>query len=143
MSLAAELQSVLSDVVTLYFKAQGCHWNVEGPDFSQYHDLFGAIYADVYDSIDPLAENVRKLGAYSPFTLEAFLQLRTLTDSEIDTTPVKMAVSLLSDNEHVITRLNLAFQVASDENQQGIADFIAGRIDMHQKWSWQLRASTK
>jgi hypothetical protein len=34
-----------------------------------------------------------------------------------------------------------AFDVANAANEQGIADFCASRIDMHQKWDWQLSSS--
>jgi starvation-inducible DNA-binding protein len=64
-ALTDSLKTVLSDAVTMYFTAHGFHWNVEGQDFSQYHDLFADIYEDVYSSIDPLAEDIRKLGEYS------------------------------------------------------------------------------
>jgi DNA-binding ferritin-like protein len=33
------------------------------------------------------------------------------------------------------------FNTANESNQQGIANFIAERIDMHQKWNWFLKAS--
>jgi DNA-binding ferritin-like protein len=29
---------------SFYLKAQNFHWNVEGSDFLEYHDLFGKIY---------------------------------------------------------------------------------------------------
>jgi len=54
-----------------------------------------------------------------------------------------MAKALLTANESVIKTLNDVFKKATKADQQGIADFISGRIDMHQKWAWQLRASTK
>jgi DNA-binding ferritin-like protein len=31
-----------------------------------------------------------------------------------------------------------AFGIANALNQQGIANFLAERIDMHDKWLWQL-----
>jgi starvation-inducible DNA-binding protein len=48
---------------SFYLKAHYFHWNVEGPDFKEYHDLFGVIYEEVYGSIDDFAENIRKLGS--------------------------------------------------------------------------------
>jgi DNA-binding ferritin-like protein len=39
--------------------------------------------------------------------------------------------------------LNQVFQVATEENQQGIANFIAERIDAHQKHGWMLRSYLK
>lgn len=143
MDLVQQLRGLLSDVVTLYFRAQGYHWNVEGEDFSQYHALFAEIYSDIYDSIDPLAENIRKLGAYAPFTLAGFIAARSLDDSRVSTDPKSMAQDLLEANEALLKVLNAVFATANSDNQQGIANFIAERIDMHQKWSWQLRSSVK
>jgi starvation-inducible DNA-binding protein len=141
--LTTEIKEVLSDVVVFYFRAHGYHWNVEGPDFGQYHELFETIYEDVYGSIDPMAENLRKLGEYAPFKLSSFLELSKLEDSRVATDPRSMAFDLLSANEILITKLKSLFRTANDADEQGVANFVAERIDMHQKWSWQLKASTK
>lgn len=143
MSLIEELESVLGDVVVLYFRTHGYHWNVEGSDFQEYHALFETIYEDIYSSIDPLAENLRKLDSYAPFKLESFAKLSTLDDSRVATDPRSMASDLLSANEHILAKLKTCFNTANDADEQGIANFIAERIDMHQKWRWQLKASTK
>lgn len=141
--LIKSLKTLMSDVVTFYFMAHGYHWNVEGQDFNQYHDLFGDIYEDTYVSIDPIAENIRKLDDYAPFSLQKYLDLRTIEFKDVDTTPKAMATSLMKANSVLLERLNESFQEATKADQQGIADFLAGRIDMHMKWEWQLRASTK
>jgi len=52
-----------------------------------------------------------------------------------------LAADLYAANEKLLENIMVAFKVASDANQQGIANFLAERQDMHQKWSWQLRAS--
>lgn len=142
--LINSLKVLMSDVVTMYFVAHGYHWNVEGQDFSQYHALFEDIYSDVYSSIDPIAENLRKLDAYAPFTLSKFTELRTVESSEVKAEPRAMAKALIKVNDGVLSSLNSTFKIANeDANEQGIANFIAERIDMHQKWAWQLKASTK
>ena len=143
MSVSEELQGLLSDVVVFYFRAHGYHWNVEGQDFSQYHGLFEDIYSDAYSSIDTIAENIRKLGEYAPFKLDSFSNLSTLDDSRVPTDPRSMAVDLLSANDKVLEKVMSAFKAATDANEQGIANFLAERQDMHQKWRWQLKASTK
>lgn len=141
--LIKSLKVLVSDVVTFYFMAHGYHWNVEGPDFSQYHGLFSDIYEDVYGSIDPIAENIRKLDDYAPFSLQKFMDLRTVEFKDVQPNPKAMAKSLLTANESVIKSLNDAFKAASKADEQGIANFLSERIDMHKKWAWQLRASTK
>lgn len=141
--LVDSLKVALADAVTMYFVAHGYHWNVEGQDFSQYHALFAEIYEDVYSSIDPLAENIRKMDEYAPFTLSKFTELRTVEAKEVKPEPQAMAKALLKVNDGVLETLVKAFHAANDADEQGIANFLAERIDMHEKWRWQLKASTK
>lgn len=142
-NLSNSLQALLADVVSFYLRAHGYHWNVEGPDFSEYHGLFAEIYSDVYESIDPLAENIRKLDHYAPYKLSDFMAMRSLEDTTVSTDARDMAVDLLEANRAILFSLNKTFAACMTENQQGVANFIAERIDSHQKWAWQLRSSVK
>ena len=140
--LNEELTELLADVVSFYFRAHGAHWNVKGADFSEYHKLFLKIYEDVYESIDPIAENLRKLGSLAPFTLGSFLALRSIEDAPATLQdPMALANDLLAANDIVLDELSDAFDCATAYNQQGVANFLAGRIDQHQFWKWQLTAS--
>ena len=140
--LNEELTELLADVVSFYFRAHGAHWNVKGADFSEYHKLFLKIYEDVYESIDPIAENLRKLGSIAPFTLGSFMALRCLEDAPaILQDPIALANDLLVANDMILDELSDAFDCATAYNQQGVANFLAGRIDSHQFWKWQLTAS--
>ena len=142
--LVGALKVALADAFTLYTRAHGFHWNVKGGafgTFGQWHALFEAIYSDTYESIDPMAENLLKLGSDAPFRLDEFVALRTIKDAAIIDDPLAMAADLLAANEQMIATLVRTFAEANAANEQGIANFIAERIDAHQKWSWQLRAS--
>jgi len=141
--LINSLKVLISDVVTFYFKAHGYHWNVEGDDFPQYHTFFEEIYEDVYGSIDPIAENIRKCGDYAPFRLDRFIEYRTVSDSNVMPEEVDMSTDLYRSNAQVLVTLYKAFASANAVNRQGIANFIAERIDMHEKWQWQLGAVIK
>jgi len=141
--LINSLKVLMSDVVTFYFKAHGYHWNVEGDDFPQYHAFFEEIYEDVYGSIDPIAENIRKCGDYAPFRLERFIEYRTVTDSNVTPEEVDMSTDLYNANNQVLVTLYRTFAAATSANSQGIANFISERIDKHEKWAWQLRSVIK
>ena len=142
-ALTTSLKTVLSNAVTMYFTAHGFHWNVEGQDFSQYHSLFESIYEDVYSSIDPLAEDIRKLGEYAPFTLSKFIDLRTIEAKDVKPEPKAMAKELLRLNDGILESIADAQKEATKAQEQGIMNFLAERDDMHKKWRWQLTASTK
>ena len=140
--LAEELNELLANVVSFYFKAHGAHWNVMGPDFAEYHELFGEIYADAYGSIDPIAENVRKLGKPALAGLSTIALTAELPETAQGVTEARiLAAEILSANEMLIGELAEAFDCAIMHNQQGIANFLAERIDAHQKWKWQLSSS--
>ena len=135
-------KQLLADIVSLYFRAHAYHWNVTGSDFSEYHELFGEIYEDIYGSIDPMAENIRKLGGFPQSSLKQLSDDASLAGTEITGgTPKMLAADLLLANEALIEELKHAFSLMDAANEQGVADFLAGRIDMHQKWSWQLSSS--
>lgn len=140
--LNEELTELLADVFSFYLRAHSAHWNVIGTDFREYHDLFSAIYEDAYSSVDPIAENLRKIGSKAPSTLAEFIALRTITD----TPPVSqdariLATEILDLNDQIINSVAEAFDCATEANQQGIANFLADRLDKHQMWKWQLSAS--
>jgi starvation-inducible DNA-binding protein len=141
IALAGALAGVLADSAALYVKAHGAHWNVVGPAFAQYHELFGEIYEDVYGSLDPLAENIRKLNVPAPAEIRELALMSSPQPIADDYDPESLASSVYSANEALIKRILSAFDVATRQNQQGIANFLAERQDMHQKWSWQIRSS--
>lgn len=141
-SLVKALKEVLGNVFSMYVRTHGAHWNVRGSDFAQYHELFETIYEDVYGSIDPLAENIRKLDADAPSSLADFNEFDGLSEAPVsgDSEQV-LTQDILDANRIVLESLDKAFEIANDDNEQGIANFLAERIDMHQKWKWQLTSS--
>ena len=52
--IADTLRKVISDSYLLYFKAHSFHWNIEGPDFAQYHEFLKEFYNEIFESIDPM-----------------------------------------------------------------------------------------
>jgi starvation-inducible DNA-binding protein len=124
-------------------KSQNFHWNCEGPLFLQYHQLFENIYDEVYDSIDPFAENLRKLGTYAPASLSRFNML-TKVEDETDIIPVEaMVKELLMDNEKMLVILKKTYDASEAAGEYSLSNFLAERIDGHKKHGWMLRASSK
>jgi starvation-inducible DNA-binding protein len=142
--LVASLRKCHGNTFVMYFKAHAFHWNVEGIHFSQYHDFFADLYGDLFGAIDPLAENIRKLGAYAPVGLNEVYAQAAVNDSDLKGDSIKeMLAILVEDNDTVLACLNETFALATAANKQGVANFIADRIDIHEKHAWQLRASLK
>ncbi len=140
--LAEKLSHLLADTVVARFIAQGYHWNVKGIEFSQLHDFFGEIYEDYDSAVDPLAENIRKLGFDAPYFLKDFHDLTCVGDlPRLSGDSAQMVESLATLNKSISFCVLGAFEVANGCNEQGIANFLAERDDMHKKWQWQLEAT--
>lgn len=138
-NLAHELSECLGNVVVFKFLAHGFHWNVRGPQFQQFHALFSDVYEDADSSVDALAENIRKLGFDAPYLLTDLVRLSEITPRAISTNdPLELSSALHAANNVVLECLVETFDCANALNEQGIANFLAERIDMHQKWRWQL-----
>ena len=139
--LSDNLKTLLATEYAFVIKAQFFHWNVEGPDFAQLHKFFGKIYDEVYEnSIDQTAEFIRILDDYTPGSFERFAELSLIQGQTKIPRARLMIEELLADCEILIDLLNQTFDSAESEDQQGIADFVAGRIDAMGKHRWMLRS---
>ena len=141
--LSDNLKVLLASVNSLSIKAQNFHWNVEGDNFPQYHKFLGKLYEEVYSSVDRTAEYIRTLDSYAPGSLTRYAELTIIEDQTKIPRPNLMFAELLSDNGKMIDLLNSCFGSAEEENKQGIANFIAERLDAHEKHGWMLRSILK
>jgi len=142
--LVNDLKVLLATQYAFVIKAQLFHWCVEGPRFHTLHKFFGKIYEEVYEnSIDQTAEYIRILDSYTPGSFERFIELSLIQGQLKIPRAQLMLDELLTDSQTMIDHLNVCFAAADSENQQGIADFIAGRIDAMGKHRWMLRSFLK
>ena len=141
--LADSLKTLLATNFAYYLKAQGFHWNVEGPDFSELHGFFQEIYEDAYSAIDPTAEYIRYLGEYSPASFERFSELTEISGQTKIPRARLMLEELKANNDQMLDLLNRCFAEANGVNEQGIANFIAERLSAHGKYRWQLTSYLK
>lgn len=140
-ALAAKLAKLLSDTVTAKFIYQGYHWNVLGPDFGEYHEFFAKLYEDAESAIDPIAENILKAGFPAPYMLADFFEMSSIREDRLDGSSTKFLLdSALRVNGELLNCHLDAFQLADECNEQGLADFLAQRIDTLKKWNWQIKA---
>lgn len=140
--LIQTLKELLGSTVALAYKAKGYHWNCETDDFPQWHDKFAEIYDSIDSSIDPMAEWIRMLGDYAPFKLSRFASLSTIPETDISSDPEMMAADLLKDHVASAAAFGAAAIAAGNAGQKGLENFLADCMTAHQKWAWQLRAST-
>ena len=141
--LSDNLKVLLASTQAFAIKTQNFHWNVEGSNFPQYHDFFSEIYEEVFGNLDPIAEQIRALGAYAPTALSQLLSRTSLTEAAGVLSPQQMVNDLLSDNEKVIQGLIAGYRLAESANEPGLSNFLQDLVDKHKKLSWKLTSTGK
>jgi starvation-inducible DNA-binding protein len=141
MKAAEDMKIVLANTFALYLKAHNFHWNVVGEDFHQYHAFFGEVYQQLFDAIDPIAEEIRQLGVFVPGSLSRFQSLTTIKDEVMVPETQEMLAKLLSDNNKVIESLEKAYKSAEEGKHIGLTNFIQDRVMAHTKLRWKLESS--
>lgn len=61
-AVSKALKSLIADACAFYVKTKNFHWHLAGPHFREYHLLFAELADRLLASIDPLAEQVRRIG---------------------------------------------------------------------------------
>jgi len=137
------MQALFASEFAFYLKAANFHWNVEGPDFYEFHLIFERIYTEVYESIDTFAEELRALRSYTPASLGILNSLSTVVGQDQVPQPISMAQELLADSDNLAELFKQAFVIAEQFGDHGFSNFLADRQDAHKKHSWMLRSTLK
>jgi starvation-inducible DNA-binding protein len=141
--LSQALKIVLANHYAFSLKAQNFHWNVEGPDFSQYHALFGDIYEEVYGSVDTIAERVRTIGYYTPGSFRRYLELSQVEDQVEIPNARSMMEKLLADINALQSSIKVCYDLAEQNSNHGLSNLMAERQDAFAKHAWMLTATLK
>jgi starvation-inducible DNA-binding protein len=142
--LIQQLKVILGTNFALYLKAHNYHWNIEGSNFSQYHDFLNTFYTGVFAQTDLIAEHVRYLDSYVPGSMERFLELADIEEA-VDNIPTaqSMMQNLKYDNDRFIIHLRAGIAAAEQANEPAVGNFLQDLLGAHQKQAWMLRSLIK
>ena len=141
--LVLQLKRILATSFAMYLKSHNFHWNVEGPDFAQYHEFLGDLYQEVFDSVDTTAEKIRMLGAYAPGSFIRYSELSEIDDEVNVPVALQMLAKLKNDNDILIGLLRDGIDIADEANEPAISNYLQDRLDAHQKHAWMLTSQIK
>jgi len=141
--LIQQMKVVLASTFSFYLKSHNFHWNVEGPNFPQYHSLFENLYNETWGAVDAIAEHLRTLDSYVPGSLSRFSTLSVIDDQINIPNSKAMILELEADNKRLLSALDECYKLAEKFNKCGLSNFLQDRIDIHEKHGWMLRATAK
>jgi starvation-inducible DNA-binding protein len=137
--IAEALNGLVADSYALYTKTKNFHWHVSGPHFRDYHLLFDEQAAEIFATVDELAERVRKLGARTVHSIGEIARLQTIKDNDKDfVAPAAMLTELMNDNKLVIKRMRAAHEIADKHDDIATASILENFVDAAEKRNWFL-----
>lgn len=140
-AVALILNTLLSDEYVLYTKVRNYHWNVEGPSFMELHKFYEEMYTELAETIDEVAERIRKIGHYAEGRLKDFVALTHLEEEQYTKDPKEQQKNLLDDHETIARYVREHIGEAEDKYKDvGTSDFLTAVLKDHEKWAWFLRA---
>src|SRR5512146_1058132 len=100
------LNPLIADAFALYVKTKNFHWHVSGSHFRDYHLLFDEQAESALESVDVMAERVRRIGGTTLRSIGHIGELQTIEDDNDEfVPPEQMMERLLADNRHIVDML--------------------------------------
>lgn len=138
-AIAEAVNPLIADALALYVKTKNFHWHLSGIHFRDLHLLFDEQAEQVLESVDVLAERLRKLGATTLHSIGHIGQLQTIKDDNDEfVEPVEMVRRLMEDNRHMAAAMRAAHEVCDDNRDVATASELEVLIDQTERRTWFL-----
>ncbi|MFF7291937.1 Dps family protein [Microbacterium sp. NPDC008134] len=142
-TLAANLQSVLVDLVELSLQGKQAHWNVVGRNFRDMHRQLDEIIDDARTFSDTIAERMRALHAVPDgrsATIASTTSLPEFPAGEVSTTET---VDLITERLEVTVGTLRDVHDAVDDEDPTSADLLHAIIERLEQFAWMVSAENR
>jgi len=137
------LNVLLANYHIHYQKLRNFHWNVEGHDFFELHNVFELEYNQVKLQIDEIAERIRVFG-YKPYsTLAKYLEVASIKEPDGVPASHEMVQEILNDFETLLSFLVEAQESAASLGDVATEDLLIGYMKRTEKIHWMLTSFSK
>lgn len=138
-AVAQAINPLVADAFALYVKTKNYHWHMSGPHFRDYHLLLDEQAAQIFATIDPLAERVRKLSHPTLKSIGQISRLQRVQDNDADfVTPEQMLSDLMNENKAMAAHMREAHEVCDDNEDPATAGLLETFIDETERRTWFL-----
>lgn len=137
--IAAEVNKLVADAVSLYIKTKNFHWHLSGPHFRDYHLMLDQQGQQIFATIDPLAERVRKLGEPTLRSVGHVKKLSRVVDNEDDfVAPFDMLYELLEDNKNMAAAMRKTHDLCDEKHDYATSSLLETYVDETERRTWFL-----
>jgi starvation-inducible DNA-binding protein len=130
---------LIADALALYVKTKNFHWHLYGPHFRDLHLLFDEHVEAILDSVDIMAERVRRVGGTTIRSISHVSELQTIDDDNNDVVPpMEMVRRLMEDNAHIAKSIRSAISVCDKNRDSPTGNLLQEILDQTEKRKWFL-----
>jgi starvation-inducible DNA-binding protein len=138
-AITETVNPLIADAFALYVKTKNFHWHLASSHFRDYHLMFDEQADQIFATIDPLAERVRKLGGTTIRSIAHIGSLQTIADSNDDfVPPFEMITQLMNDNKSMAANMRAAHDVCDDNKDIATASLLEVFVDETERRTWFL-----
>jgi starvation-inducible DNA-binding protein len=138
-SIVEAINPLIADAFSLYIKTKNFHWHIASSHYRDYHLLLDEQASAILESIDPLAERVRRIGGTTIRSISHISQLQTIEDDNRDFIPPdKMIEELLKDNSHLAERQRASIEVCEQNRDTPTSNVLQEILDQTERRIWFL-----
>jgi starvation-inducible DNA-binding protein len=142
--ICVALNALLADVFALYLKTKNFHWHVYGPHFRDYHLLLDEHGDQIFETTDPIAERVRKIGGTTLRSIGHIGKLQRLKDNDAESVaPQAMLRELHADNLALIEEMRKVHELCDEHGDVATASLLENWIDESERRAWFLYEATR
>jgi starvation-inducible DNA-binding protein len=140
-SITEGLSSLLADTYTPHLTTRNLHWNATVQMFNTLHLVFMTQHAEIWNSIDPIAERIRLLGFPAPGFYAQFAELASISDAPTQpAAALEMVRILVGVHESVARTARHVHPLTFRNHDERTADLLTQRLTAHEKAAWMLRS---
>ncbi|HEX2490139.1 MAG TPA: DNA starvation/stationary phase protection protein [Blastocatellia bacterium] len=138
-SIVEAVNPIIADAFALFTKTKNYHWHIASSHFRDYHLLLDEQADSIMDSVDPLAERVRRIGGTTIRSLAHISQLQSIADDNHDFVPPdKMIQELIKDNRQLAERQRAAIDICEDNRDSATSNTLQEILNETEKRIWFL-----
>lgn len=130
---------LIADAFALYVKTKNFHWHLYGSHFHDYHLLFDEQAEAILESIDDMAERVRRVGGTTIRSISHIGQLQSIEDDNHDLVPAgEMVKRLMEDNGHIARKIRGTITVCDKNRDSATSNLLQEILDQTERRKWFL-----
>jgi starvation-inducible DNA-binding protein len=138
-AITEAVNPLIADSLALYVKTKNFHWHLASSHFRDYHMLFDEQADSVLESVDLLAERVRRIGGTTIRSISHVSQLQTIADDNDEfVLPADMIRRLMEDNGRLAKAQRAACEVCEKSRDYATANVLQNIVDETEKRRWFL-----